>query len=153
MAVLLWVAAGWLMNSHLSTWRAVQRQQGQLEAREFDYRRRQFRRRMQSSAMLGLVGIGMLTGGLLKVFGAPPLVVVVFWIGVMLFVVWLGLLAVADMVSTRYYFSRLKQNYVVEEARLQAELRRLKRTRGNGQADAPHRKKGKGPQAPEHSPD
>jgi uncharacterized membrane protein len=104
-----------------------------MEPREYDFRRRQLRRRSQTSAMLGLVGIGMLIGRLLIVWRAPPLVVVVFWLGVMALVVWLALLAVADIVSTRLYFSRLRQNYMVEQARLRAQLRRMERTRGNGQ--------------------
>lgn len=144
-ALVLWIAAAWLMRSHLATWHAVLRQESHPESKGLDYHRRQFRRRMQTSAMLGIVGVGMLVGRLLMVFGAPPPVVVVFWMGVMLLVVWLGLLAVADMVSTRYYFSRLKQDYVVEEARLKAELRRLKQTRGNGQADEPKGGSTKGP--------
>jgi hypothetical protein len=104
-----------------------------LDAAEFDYRRRQFRRRMQTSAMLGLVGIGMLVGGLLIAWPARPWLIFTVWGGVMVLVVWLGLLAVAEIVATRYYFGRLKQDYLVEQARLQAELRRLQRIRGDGQ--------------------
>ncbi|MFH1920494.1 MAG: hypothetical protein ABIP48_11490 [Planctomycetota bacterium] len=152
-ALVLWLAAAWLMNSHFATWRAVLRQESQLGPKEFDYHRRQFRRRMQTSAMLGFVGLGMLVGRLLMVYGAPPLVVVVFWTGVLLLVVWLGLLAVADMVSTRYHFSRLRQNHVVEEARLEDELRRLKRTRGNGRADEPGGGIANGPENPSRSAD
>jgi len=144
-ALVLLLAAEWLIRSHLATWRAVLRQKGQLEPGEFDYHRRRFRRRMQTSAMLGIVGIAMPAGQVLMVAWPHPLVVSIFWSGVMLLVAWLGLLAGSDMVSTRYHFSRLKQDYVVEEARLKAELRRLKRTRGNGQADEPEGGSTKGP--------
>jgi len=134
-ALVALLAAGGLMHSHLRTWRTVQQRATELDPKEVDYRRRQFRRRMQTSAMLAVVGVGILVGWLLIVFRAPPLVTVVFWSGVMLLVVWLVVLATADMISTRYYYSRLKQDYLVEQARLQAELRRIERTRGNGQAD------------------
>lgn len=133
-ALLLFFAAGWLIDSHLRTWSKVQKNQGQLEPNELDYRRRQFRRRMQTSAMLGMIGIAILVGQLISLLPIPRLLVVLFWGGVMLMAIWLGMLAIADMVSTRFYFARLKQNYMAQEARLQAELRRLQRTRGNGQA-------------------
>ena len=131
------LAAGGLVRSHHRAWRTLQQRRDQLEPSEYDFRRRQLRRRSQTSVMLGLVGIGMLIGGLLIVWRAAPMLVVVFWVGVMLLVVWIALLAAADIVSTRLYFSRLRRDYVVEQARLQAQLRRMERTRGNGQADDP----------------
>ncbi len=133
LALLILLVAVWLMRSHVRTWQTVQRRRKELEPRELDYRRRQFRRRMQTSAMLGLVGIGILFGGLLIAWRARPWLVLMVWGGVMVLVVWLGLLAVADMVSTRFYYGRLKQDYRIEEARLHAELRRLQRIRGNGE--------------------
>jgi hypothetical protein len=152
-ALVLWTAAAWLMNSHLRDWREVLRKKDELEQEEFDFRRQQFRRRMQTSAMLGVVGTAMLAGGLLMLIWPHPLVVTVFWGGVMLLVLWLGLLALADMAWTRFHFSRLKRNHLAEEARLQAELRRLKRTRGNGQADDQRGRRSKGPRDQGQSPD
>ena len=134
-AVSVLLASGVLIHSHQRAWRTLQQRRSQLDPNEFDFRRRQLRRRSQTSAMLGLVGIGMLIGRLLIVWPAPPLVVVVFWGGVMLLVVWLALLAVADIVSTRLYFSRLRQNYLVQQARLRAQLRRMEQARGNGKPD------------------
>jgi hypothetical protein len=150
-ALLILLASGWLMQTHVRTWQAVRRRAGELEARELDYRRRQFRRRMQTSALLGAVGICVLVGKLLLVLRAPPLVVLFFWCGVMMLAVWLGLLAVSDMVCTQAYFRRLKQNYVIEEARLKAELQRIKRTHGNGRAD--EQVEGKGGEEPPTGPD
>ena len=136
-AVSLVLAAGLLIRAHQRAWQTLQQQRRQLEPNEYDFRRRQLRRRSQSSAMLGLVGIGMLIGRLLIVWRAPPLVVVVFWVGVMALVVWLALLAVADIVSTRLHFSRLRQDYIVQQARLQAQLRRMEPTGDKGQPDDP----------------
>lgn len=132
--LLLLAAAGWWTSSHLRTWRTVQRHRDQVEPKEFDYRRRQFRRRMQTTAMLGLLGLGILAAQLVSVLPVPPQVIVISWGVVMLLAVWLGLLAVADLVSTRYYFGRLKHDNFLEQVRLQAELRRLQRLRGNGHA-------------------
>ena len=129
---LLLCAAG-LMASHVRSWRNVLRQRQGLDSREFDYRRRQFRRRMQTSAMLGLLAVAMLVGQLLKWLRLPPLAIFVFWAGVLLLVAWLALLAVADIVATKHYFGRLRRDYLIEHAKLQAELRRIQRVRGNGQ--------------------
>jgi hypothetical protein len=118
----------------------------ELDPEEVDFRRRQARRRIQTSAMLGLVGIGMLIGRLLIVWRAPPTLILLFWGGVVLLVLWLAVLAVADMVATRYYFSRLREKYLVEQARLQAQLRLMERTRAGRQADGKPRSKPSGDQ-------
>jgi len=133
--LLLVFAAGWFARWHVSAWRELGERASQLDPEELDFRRRQLRRRTQTSAMLGLVGIGMLVGRVLIVWRADPTLILLFWGGVVLLVLWLGLLAAADTVATRYYFSRLRQNYLVEQARLQAQMRRMQRTRGNGVAD------------------
>lgn len=134
--LLLVFAAACFVRWHANAWRALGERASELDVEEIDFRRRQLRRRTQTSAMLGLVGIGMLVGRLLLVWRAHPTVILLFWGGVVLLVLWLGLLAVADMVATRFYFGRLRQNCLVEQARLRAQLRRVERTRGNGQADA-----------------
>jgi hypothetical protein len=143
--LLLVLVAWWLVRSHLLGWHAVRQRANELDPEEIDFRRRQTRRRIQTSTMLGLVGIAMLVGRLLIVWRAPPTLILLFWGGVVLLVLWLGVLAVADMVATRYYFNRLREKYLVEQARLQAQLRRMERTRGNGQADEePKRKPSEG---------
>jgi hypothetical protein len=47
-------------------------------------------------------------------------------------VAWVALLALADLVSTRLHFGRVRERYRLEETRLKAELERLRRTRSNG---------------------
>ena len=143
-ALLLVLVAAWLMNSHARTWQRVWRRRKELEPNELDYRRRQFRRRVQTSAIVGLIGIGILAAQLISLLPVSRVLVVIVWGVVMLLAIWLGLLAVADMIATRHYFRRLKQSYLVQEACLQAELRRLQRTRGNGQAAEGREQKEKG---------
>ena len=50
----------------------------------------------------------------------------IYWSGVLLLVLWVALLALADMAATGFYYSREKTDYVVEHARLQGELRRAR---------------------------
>lgn len=120
------------MTSHVRTWRRV-RQQG-LEPDDYDYRRRQYRRRMQTSAMLGLLAVAILVGQLAALQIESRIFVFGYWGGVLLVVGWVGLLAVVDMLATKHHFSRLRQVYLVEQAKLQAELRRIQAARSNGKA-------------------
>jgi MFS family permease len=128
---LLSVAAG-LMVSHARSWLAMR--SAQLEPREADYRRRQFRRRMQTSAMLGVLGVAIFVGHLLTAWVASRLFAVFYWGGVLLLLGWMALLALADILATKFHFSRLRQDYMVEQAKLQAELRRIQAKRANGRA-------------------
>jgi hypothetical protein len=50
---------------------------------------------------------------------------------VLLVVLWVTLLAVADCNSTKHHFGRIRQGDLVERARLEAHLRRI-RGGGNG---------------------
>ncbi len=136
--VLLFCATAWMIG-HWRSWRATG-QQG-LADDELKFRWRQFRRRMQTSAMLGLLAVAILVGPLLT---GPPWLVLVFWIGVLLVVVWVMLLALVDIWATKFHFSRLRQAYLKQEAELQAEVRRVRAARGNGQARGKGRKKGRG---------
>lgn len=115
---------------HVRVWRSMR--QGPLDQAEFDYRRRQFRRRIQASAMLGLLGLAVLGGGLMMAWRLNPLALTLYWIAVILVLGWLALLAVADMVATKHYYSRVRDRYAVEQAQLNVELRRLQGLQGNG---------------------
>ncbi len=125
-SLLLLVAVG-LMISHQRTWQSARQQQ--LKADEQDFRRRQFRRRMQTSGMLAVLAVALFAGQLIP---GPPLLVFAFWGGVLIVVIWLTLLALGDMWATKHYFGRMRQKYLVEQARLQAELRRIRTVEGNG---------------------
>ena len=130
---LLLVAVG-LMILHYRTWSLAQKQELDGDAQK--YRRRQFRRRMQTSALMGVLAVALFVGRLII---GPPLVgpkwlVVVFWAGVMLVLGCVFLLALLDIWATKYHFGRLRQTYQIEQTKLKAELRRIQATRGNGRA-------------------
>jgi amino acid permease len=130
-AILLLVAVG-LMISHVRSWRAYQKEE--LDAEDFDYRRRQLRRRMQTSAMLGLLAVALLVGYVLMVWLHSAWFAAVFWTAVMAVACWVALLAGVDMWATRHHFGRLRHECRVEQAKLEIELRRIQAIRGNGKA-------------------
>ena len=84
----------------------------ELDAREQNFRRRQYRRRLQTSAMLGVLGGAILVGQLLIAWPASESVLVLYWTGVFLLVLWLALLALADMAATRLYYGRERDKYL-----------------------------------------
>jgi len=128
---------------HVRSWRA--QQSAGLAPEELDYRRRQFRRRMQTSALLALIalalplGVWLLQhepheGSIWAKAGA------VFWGGVILLVMCLAVLAVADMWATKRFFGNIRHDFRVEKARLESELRRIKANKtkeGNGKPSRP----------------
>jgi hypothetical protein len=141
----LLLCAAALMVMHARTWQSLQEKE--MEAAERDYHRRQFRRRMQSSAMLGLLAVGIFVGQLASAV-AQPTIVIIFWAGIGFLVVWVGALAVADIVATKHYYGRLRQGFLIEQAKLQAQLRRVHEARRNGKSGRrkrdPNGRKGEG---------
>jgi hypothetical protein len=116
---------------------------------EHDYRRRQYRRRMQASAIIGIVGIALFVG-ITFFLGEQSLipwvedVVVIFtyWLAVVLITIWMALLALVDVWATRRYLNCIHENDLLEQTKLHAELHRLQREKserqtveGNGQKE------------------
>jgi hypothetical protein len=122
--------SGWLMVRQSRQWRSEQA--ADLDAGEVRYHRNRHRRRMQSSAMLMLAGIAMYAGQLIG--RDRPTLYVFFWCGLALLVMWIIVLALADIVSTRLHIARLMRRRTVEEARLRAELARVGGASEKGQA-------------------
>jgi hypothetical protein len=131
--LLLLVAVG-LIVSHVRSWRAYVRYEANAES--FDYRRRQFRRRMQTSAMLGILAVAMPAGYLLTIWINSGWFALVFWMAVIGLACWVALLALVDIWATKHHYGRLRYECQVEQARLQAELRRIQAFRGNGKKGA-----------------
>jgi len=129
LSLFLLVAAVGLVIWHVRSWRALQTEG--LEPKQERFHRRQFRRRMQTSTMLGILAVGLLVGQWLP---AWPVLVACYWGGMLLLTFWLALLALADLAVTRTHFRRMRNDYLVEEAKLQAELKRLQRHQSNGRA-------------------
>ena len=60
-------------------------------------------------------------------------------------VLWVALLALVDMWATKHHFGRLRHRCLVEQAKLEAEARRIRSVRGNGKAGKVyHEEKGEG---------
>ena len=58
-----------------------------------------------------------------------------YWAGVLLGLFYICLMAVLDMLATKFYYSRLQQDCRVQQARLQSELKRIQRKDSNGRGE------------------
>jgi hypothetical protein len=119
-----------LVVRHVRVWKRLK--EDDLDERELNFRRRQFRRRVQTSAMIGLLGVAIVVGQLLLKDVDKPLLKfhVYYWIGVLALLLWIILLAVADMVATSAYYSRERSDLAVGHAKLQIELRKARERAG-----------------------
>ncbi|WP_166820258.1 hypothetical protein [Thalassoroseus pseudoceratinae] len=101
--------------------------------REHYYKR--FRRRVQTTSLLILVGVLIPVGDWLIIRGKNPLVATVYWCVVLLLIVWIVLLAFADMVATRMY-SRVELSKIQQKKReLERQLTQIKSRNSNGHAN------------------
>ena len=118
---LLLLAAG-LVFWNVQSWRQVRREG---EADEVAFGRRQFRRRVQASGLLALVAVSLCVGQLIPAARYPTMYAL-FWLGVMLLVFWAMLLALGDMAVNRQRLKRFQHQRLLEEAKINAELKRLR---------------------------
>jgi hypothetical protein len=128
-AVVLLATSGLMISWHVISWR--RKGHANLDERARDFYRRQYRRRMQTSAMIGFLGIAVAGG----VWIREPRYALAYWGCVTIVVVWMGLLALADLLSTRAYFAQIRRDQLTEHASLQAELRRIREREGKGRAE------------------
>ena len=86
---------------------------------------RQLRRRLQVSAMLGIVGVMIPLGDQLEQFfqGRPGLFFA-YWMVVLFLVAWTVLMALGDWMSSSAYSSLVNIQLRVERSRLEEEVRR-----------------------------
>jgi hypothetical protein len=118
-------AAG-LMVSHVRAWQHFEASGDAADPAERGYRRRQFRRRVETSALLGLLGLAMVVGHWAASPPWRPWAFAVYWGLVLTVVAWVALLALTDLVSTGLYFGRVRQRYL-ERVKAEGERRRDKK--------------------------
>lgn len=118
-------AALWLLRVHWQHWQEVDADTS-LTPRERDHLRRRHRRRMQTSTMLGFVGIAILAGRLFPL-DEPTLAAVLYWLGVVLLVCWMALLALADILATRVHYGAMRRKVDSERDKLEAQLQRIQK--------------------------
>ena len=92
-----------MMSSHVRGWRR-QQSDPTLDERDLVYYRRRYRRRMQISAIIAILGVLIGMGDALLPFQRRhPLPTTLYWIGVLLLTGWVMVLGLGDLWSTVAY--------------------------------------------------
>jgi len=114
------------MRSHLWNWRQV-KQDSNLE--DFDHRHlsNRFRRRMQTSGMLVLIGV-LIPVGDIFIWDWGFWSSAVYWFGVLSLAFWVGVQALGDLTSIRLYSRATTARVNSRRQELEAELAELRRT-------------------------
>lgn len=123
-----------VMRSHYYTWQR-QNADPELDDRERKHLQRRYRRRLQATGLLVVIGVLIPIGDIEVLFANRPVLFAVYWFVVIALVLWVGLLAVGDLASTRAHsrvsLSRLQQ----KQRELEREVAELQNRRLNGRAD------------------
>lgn len=132
--------AGALLGWHVRQWRNAQARG--LEKAERDYRRCQFRRRMQTTALFGLATASLPFG--LPLIRAWPQAGAIYWGVIVLMLLWAITLGFADILAIKVFYGGLRHRNQLEQARLEIEMRRIYLARSAAAAGERARRNGHG---------
>ena len=123
---ILIVLGATMMLSHLRTWKR-RRGSDDLSHQDLSHYRSQFRRRMQASGMIALLGLLIAVGDVLPLLQKNPVLATVYWLGVLILTAWVVLLGLSDALSTRLHARSALRDLQQQQRTLQRELARLRR--------------------------
>lgn len=127
--VLVAVSGGLLLWNVLSGRHSARREQDESIRR---YEQALMKRRLRTSAAVGLVGLALIGGAWI----AAPLSAALYWLGILLAVLWITCVALADMVSARAFYQRMHAQQLAKNAALRTQIEQFRRRQGNGRKDA-----------------
>jgi hypothetical protein len=114
-----------LAATHLRAWRVADH--GGLAAAERDFQERRYRRRLQTSLMLGVIGILVLGDLWLDEIVKDAWGRLLYWSGVGLLLLWLLLLAASDWLASRRHYRGQFDRLLADRDALRADLERIRR--------------------------
>jgi hypothetical protein len=116
--------SGFMLDLHRRSWRAAQ-QDTNLADHERRYFLSQYRRRMQASGIIGLLGAAIGVHSLVPREPWPMVLYVLFLAGACVSIM---LLAAIDAWSTRQYYARLRSEQLTAQIRLARELTAVRKS-------------------------
>ena len=135
MGVALVAFGSMMLRWHFQSW-AQHKADPHLDERDLFHFGRQFRRRLQISGLLVLLGVLIPAGDLLVPWQRFPRAFVIFWMVLVLIALWIMMLAALDWLSGRVYARKHESalaNLRQHQQELEQEVARLRQQRGNGQ--------------------
>jgi len=125
LSLALLIASVVMVVVHLRAWRTADH--GGLAEVEREFQSRRFRRRLQTSAMLGVIGLLVLGELWLDRLFKDDLPRLLYWSGVGLLLLWLLLLAASDWLASRQHYRGQLDRLQTDRDALRGELERLRR--------------------------
>jgi hypothetical protein len=110
---------GLLLDSHRRSWRHAQ-ESADLSPREKRYALSRYRRRMQASSTIGLVGAAIAVEPLVP---RRPEPMTLYLAALLAACAWIMLMALLDFWATRQYYNRIRSEQLTAQVRLAMELR------------------------------
>lgn len=132
--LLLAGGGGLMLWTHVRTWRS-RRGDESLTDNDRQYYRRQFRRRLQVSALVVVIGIMLPIGDLEAPWRDHPGGWAVYWYVVLGLALWIMFLAFGDLVSTRSYSQAAMARLREQQRALEQEAARLRARSANPRSD------------------
>jgi hypothetical protein len=114
-----------LAAMHVRAWRTADH--GGLAAAERDFQERRYRRRLQTSLMLGVIGVLVLGDLWLDQIVKDAWGRLLYWSGVGLLLLWLLLLAASDWLASRRHYRGQLDRLLADRDVLRADLERIRR--------------------------
>ena len=131
---LLVVVSVYLSHRQIAFWHHLDRET--LQQRELKYFRAQFRRRMQVSVLIGIIGV---TIGIVDVVKSP-LVFSIFFISWLVMLAWIVGLALLDFVSAQIFLGQITDSQRAKKAEMEAQIRELKDQHRTGEENGKGKK-------------
>ncbi|MBM82998.1 MAG: hypothetical protein CMJ78_20745 [Planctomycetaceae bacterium] len=130
--VILLVIGGGMMYSHTQSWRR-HKNDGSLDDFDRKHYYKRYRRRMQTSGLITLLGILIPIGDAPFVWGQRDEVLSsAYWLGVLILLMWIIVMALGDMTSSRLHGNVAMARIRQKQRELEAQVAELKRHEGNG---------------------
>ena len=121
-----------MIAAHARAWRRQQADPA-LDELDRDHYRTRYRRRLQTSGLIALLGLLIPLGDAPFFWRQGVRISTAFWCAILLLTVWIVLLAIGDIAATRAHaraaLSRIRQ----KQRQLESQAAQLKRHRSNGQ--------------------
>lgn len=125
-----------LLRGHFIAWRE-QAQEPEADPRERDHYRRQFRRRVQASSLLAVLGVLLMLATDHIPWKRAPGMFAIYVLVLFVLLGWIVLLALGDLVSTRLHTRAALGRVQQKQQELEAALRALQRPKSNGSPEGP----------------
>jgi drug/metabolite transporter (DMT)-like permease len=128
-----------MIRSHRRTWQR-HRDDSSLAQRELQYFFAQYRRRLQTSAIIALLGVLLFVGDVVlpRILYEEDFMEVFpfFWIVVLCLTLWIFILAWGDVTAIRIHSKTVLNCHLKEQRKLEEELAKLKNRQSNGEASS-----------------